>query len=422
MKSIGMYTSKNSAYKEQHSTETLLVKVHSDIVNNINNKQVTPLVMLDLSAAFDTVSFNILSDIFQNRFNITGNVLTWFETYLRNREQRVVINNAISDRYHVKYGVPQGSCAGSVVFLGYLSSLYDVIDRHMPIVKVGGYADDHQLYLAYNPNDDGSEADVLARLRACICDMRAWMLSHRLKINDTKTEFMLLGTSHQLAKVNIREIAVGNCVIKPVKSLRNLGVVFDQQLKMSDHVNSVCKKGYHQLRRIRQIRKCLNRNAAEEIVHSFVTSHIDYCNALLYNAPKYAVEKLQKLQNAAARVILGARKYDHATPLLQELHWLPVSYRITYKIALLAYKCVTGTAPDYLRELIQVVVPRRVLRSNARVTLKAPKCRTAVGTRAFTWAAPEVSNNLPPHITSSPSVASFKSRLKTFLYKQAYGQ
>jgi hypothetical protein len=126
------------------------------------------------------------------------------------------------------------------------------------------------------------------------------MLSHRLKINDTKTEFMLLGTSHQLAKVSIHEITVGNCVIKPVRSLRNLGVVFDQQLLMMDHVNSVCKKGYHQLRRIGQIRKYLNKNAAEEIVHSFITSHIDYCNALLYNAPKYVIGKLQKLQNAAA--------------------------------------------------------------------------------------------------------------------------
>ena len=420
LKSINMYTSKNSAYKEQHSTETLLVKVHSDIINNMDNRQVTLLVMLDLSAAFDTVCIDILSDIFENRFNITGNVLSWFETYLRNRDQRIIINNAISDRYEVKYGVPQGSCAGPVVFLGYLSSLYDVIERHLPVVRVGGYADDHQVYLAYNPSDASSETHILECLHSCISDVRSWMLSHRLKINDTKTEFMVLGTSQQLAKVKIHEITVGNCAIKPVTSLRNLGVVFDQQLQMADHVNSVCKKGYYQLRRIRQIRKYLDKTAAEEIVHSFVTSHIDYCNALFYNAPKYAINKLQKLQNAAARVILGARKQDHATPLLHELHWLPVTQRIQYKIALLTFKCVTGMAPDYLRDLIQVVVPQRELRSSARTTLKIPRCNTNTGTRAFTWAAPQVWNNLPHDVITAPSINCFKTKLKTFLFKKAF--
>ena len=133
-------------------------------------------------------------------------------------------------------------------------------------------------------------------------------------------------------------------------------------------------------------------------------------------------EKVQKLQNSAARVILGARKYDRATPLLQELHWLPVFYRIRYKVALLTYKCVKGTAPDYLQELIQIKVPQRVLRSNSRVILEQVKCEQAIGTRAFTWAAPEVWNKLPSDIISSPSVTCFKSKLKTFLFKKAYGQ
>ena len=142
--SENMFSTKNSAYKKHHSTETLLLKINSDIMNNMDSQKVTMLVLLDLSAAFDTVSLNILSEVFQFKFNIKGSVLNWFQTYLKDRKQRILINNTLSDEYELKVGVPQGSCAGPVAFLGYLSSLYDVIDKHLP--EVGGYADDPTIF------------------------------------------------------------------------------------------------------------------------------------------------------------------------------------------------------------------------------------------------------------------------------------
>ena len=115
-------------------------------MNNMDCQKVTLLVLLDLSAAFDTVGLDILTEIFkQHRFNINGTVLNWFQTYLSNRELRVSVNNTLSSKYQLKIGVPQGP----VAFLGYLSSLYDIIEKHLP--SVGGYADDHQLYLAFRP-------------------------------------------------------------------------------------------------------------------------------------------------------------------------------------------------------------------------------------------------------------------------------
>ena len=203
---INKFSTQNSAYKKHHSTETLLLKIHSDLMNNMDKQKVTLLVLLDLSAAFDTVSLDILSQIFKYRFNIQGGVLSWFQTYLSDRKQRVMINNTISEMYSLKYGVPQGSCAGPVAFLGYLSSMYDIVDKRLPMI--GGYADDHQLYLAFNPGSQQNEMDAIQRLEACIADIRTWMLTHRLKINDSKTEFLLFGTKQQLEKVNISEIKV----------------------------------------------------------------------------------------------------------------------------------------------------------------------------------------------------------------------
>ena len=143
--------------------------------------------------------------------------------------------------------MPQGSCAGPVVFLGYLSSLYDTMKKHLPYVNVGGYADDHQLYISYNPNDKDTEALMISKLEECIADVRHWMLRHRLKINDSKTEVMVLGTQAQLNKINFSSVRVGQSNIELVSVVRNLGVLFDQQLKMNDHVDTICKKGYVQL-------------------------------------------------------------------------------------------------------------------------------------------------------------------------------
>ena len=419
LSSIGKFSSNNSAYKDKHSTETLLVKIHSDIVNSIDNQSVTLLVLLDLSAAFDTVNLDIITNIFRNHFNITGNVLTWFQSYLQNRDQRILINTTISNTHKLKYGVPQGSCAGPVIFLGYLCSLYDIIEKHLPSVRVGGYADDHQLYLSYKPGNNTTEIEAIKKLSACIADVRAWMLSHKLKINDTKTEFMILGTPQQLSKVAIESISVGNSSITPVKSLKNLGIVFDQHLNMSTHVNQVCQKGYYQLKRIRQIRKYLDKPATEKLVHAFVTSNIDYCNSLLYGTNKYVIDKLQKLQNAAARVICGARRYDPITPLLKDLHWLPVSYRISFKIALLTHKCLNNQAPAYLKDLLAANKPGRELRSSHQNKLKVPFCKTKIGSRAFTSAAPEIWNPIPENIKSL-GIDKFKKQLKTHYFKQAF--
>ncbi|KAJ8018487.1 RNA-directed DNA polymerase from mobile element jockey [Holothuria leucospilota] len=165
----------NSAYRKHHSTETTLLRVYSDILNNMDVGKVTVLLMLDLSAAFDTVNYHLLFDNLVNRVNIKGLVLKWFQEYLCNRRQKVLIDGMLSKDFFLKQGVPQGSCTGPMLFITYLSQFYNVMSKHLPCCQ--GYADDSQFYLAFNPNDDSSKVDAISAIENCVADARRWFLT-----------------------------------------------------------------------------------------------------------------------------------------------------------------------------------------------------------------------------------------------------
>jgi len=175
----------------------------------------------------------------------------------------------------------------------------------------------------------------------------------------------------------------------------------------------------------RHIRKCLSRSSTETLIHAFTTSRLDYCNSLLYGLPKYQLSKLQRVVNASARLVYCAPKMCHITLLLRELHWLPVFYRIEYKIILVTFKVLHGMAPDYLRHLISVLPPSRYnLRRNddsaVLLTFLTIRTKKTLGDRSFTSAAPRLWNLLPTTIRSISSIDIFKIMPKTFLFNRAF--
>ena len=169
---------------------------------------------------------------------------------------------------------------------------------------------------------------------------------------------------------------------------------------------------------MRRIKKYLSRDSLITLVHAFITSRLDYCNGLLFGLPKAQIAKLQRVQNAAARLILGIGKFSHITPALHELHWRPVSLRIDYEILLLTFKCIYGLAPTYLSDLIRIKSNSLYnLRSTGKLLLDHPKGKmlTTLGARSFSAAAPKLWNGLPMELRQATSLNSFKSRLKTYL-------
>jgi hypothetical protein len=258
-------------------------------------------------------------------------------------------------------------------------------------------------------------------LEKCIDAVKLWMEQNFLKLNDDKTEFLVLGNPYQSAKVNVPHIRVGNTHVSTSSGARNLGVMFDPALSMDDHITNVCKSAYISIRNIGRVRKYVNRNTAEMMVHAFITSRIDIGNSLLYGIPKTQLNRLQRIQNIAARMITYTKPQHHITPVLHDLHWLPVEQRIMFKVALFVHKIIYSSAPAYLTQLVEVYEPARTdLRSANKMLLQEKVVRNQWGSRSFHASAAKIWNSLPLTVRSANKLPSFKTELKTHLFKTAY--
>ncbi len=223
-------------------------------------------------------------------------------------------------------------------------------------------------------------------------------------------------------KVSIPHIMVGDDRINPSNQVRDLGSQLDKHLTLVLHVSNIVKSVQFHLRNISHIRKYVTKDATQSLIHALVTSRLDCNNALLVNMPAGQINRLKLLQNTAARIITGTPRRSHITPVLIQLHWLPIPQRIEFKILLLTFKCLIGIGPCYLSELLVKYEPRRTLRScNDPVTLVIPKyIKQGMGERSFSFAAPKFWNRLPANLRSCTEVEDFKGRLKTYLFKAAY--
>ena len=241
-------------------------------------------------------------------------------------------------------------------------------------------------------------------------------------MNDEKFEFVIIGQKHLTDRITgSKSIKIGSSSIESANCVKNIGAMIDSQLDMKAHVNYISKLSYGQLRKIGHIRPNITDKSAATLVHAFISSRLDNLNSLLVGMPDYMIRKLQMIQNNAARLVLRKRKCDHVTPLLRQLHWLPVKFRIKFKICLLVFKALNGLAPSYIRSMLTLYEPGRNLRSAGRQLLKPKVARlTKTGGRAFSVCAPTMWNSLPEDLRKCSSINGFKSGLKTFLFREAF--
>ena len=193
---------------------------------NFDSQRVTLLMLLDLSAAFDTVDHGMLLNRLSTSFGVRGSALQWFTSYLLKRSQRLSIDQNLSEKFNLQCGVSQGSCLGPLLFTIYASKLFEVIKNYLS--QSHAYVDDTQLYQSFNADSACSQNDAVEAMEQCIQAIRSWMIKDKLRLNNNKTEFMIVGTRKQLAKVNIDGLSVGESIIAPVTSVPNLGSWFDQ--------------------------------------------------------------------------------------------------------------------------------------------------------------------------------------------------
>ena len=431
LRAHGLQEEYQSAYRAQHSTETALLRVKTDILTEMDNGRAVFVVLLDLSAAFDTVDHQILLDCLSTNFNITGVALGWIRSYLLDRSFRVSTGGdlsvsedaegsgstepAVSKKVNLEYGVPQGSVLGPLFFVLYTNYIGHIIRRFG--IKFHIYADDIQLYIPFDPKIASASRIALTKLTSCINEIYKWMTKNMLKLNNSKTEFFVAASTHNMKILQDVSLKIGDITIKPSSAIKNLGVIFDQAMSMESHVKSLVKTINFHLRNIYRIRRYITVDSCHHLVRSLVLSRLDYANSLLLGISAKDRKKLQSLQNRAARIIFRCNRFEPSAPLRRELHWLPVNERVIFKILLLTYKGVNNLAPGYVAELLTEYIPgRENMRSGNKHLLTVRRTNRQVGDSAFDIAGPRHWNSLPLHIRLSPSVSVFKKLLKTHLF------
>ena len=305
----------------------------------------------------------------------------------------------------------------------YIKPLSAIIVSHSIVHH--SFSDDMQLQMSAPPD---KISELLHSIQSCICDVKAWATANMLRSNDKKIELMLVTSKrskhlHNLPTSN----TLGNAQISFKQSVKNLGFTLDCHLTMNAHVSNIAPTCYFELRRLASILRFLTSSVTATLVCAFVLSRIDYSNSLLFGSTHDVTSHFMmkiSVQNYAARVILHLSMSSNITTHLKSFHWLPVKVRSTYKIACLCYHCHSSTAPSYVTGMLH----RKPLHThNTRSSsytmplLNRPAhSKATLDDRSFSFASSFVWNSIPNDVRCAPSLSSFKSRLKTNLFRSVY--
>ena len=247
------------------------------------------------------------------------------------------------------------------------------------------------------------------------------MTRNFLKLNASKTEFIVLCPSNRCAN-NLSDVRlpVGDKTIALSSRVRNLGICIDSSFTLATHVNNIVRTCNFHLKNLWRIRRFIDVKTCHHAVRALILSRIDYCNSLFVVLSAKDKRKIESVQNRAARLVFRVGQRVQISPLLKELHWLPFSQRVQFKLGLYVHKLISNTAPSYLADTIALYVPTRDIRSKTDTTrLIVPRSNLSSAEKRFSVTAARVWNNIPSSIRVTKSQLTFKTKLKTYLFPQS---
>ena len=395
-------------YKKHHSTESMLLSLTNEVIEGFDNNLATVVIVIDLSAAFDTLDPETVLYILEHEIGIKGTALKWFRSFLTGRTQKVKINGKYSQGREISFGVPQGSVLGPCLF--------GINVRSQPMVfrkcnfTTSSFADDangrRKFALSF-------QTHVLQNgINSCMQGIVKWSNLHFVKVNADKTEIILLRPPSLNKQVIIKGVFIGDECIRFAREVKNVGVWLDENLTLSKQVSTSVSHGFKVLKDIKKVKKFFEKSHLEKLTHAMVTSRLDYCNSILYGTSSDNMDKMQRLQNFAAKCVLSRKRGESATAALKELHWLNVKSRIVYKVLLIMWKAVNKIGPVVLK----ISYKETNSRSSENQELETYNCKTAIGHRLIAFHGTRLWNALPLNIRMEKKDVKFKKSLKTFLF------
>ena len=266
-----------SAYWKHHSCKMSLLKLTNDILCSMENQQAMAMIILDLSATFYTVDHGLPLQVLNYKFGVTGMALEWYKNYLIPRKFKVSINGTCSSEKTMNFSIPQGSVQGAFLFIAYASTIQDVMKKDLTLT---GFTEDHSIFKQFQ-SGTRQEQDTIANLESSCIDIKAWMHAVRLKLNESKTEFIYFCSKQQLSKCSKNTIRVINETIDRCSTVQYLGGYLHSQLNFKEHIKTKSKVTILNIIRIRNIRKYLDIDTTHMLIKSLALSHQDYANSLL---------------------------------------------------------------------------------------------------------------------------------------------
>ena len=393
-------SNRQSGFRCLHSTVTALLEATNDWAYNIDRGNVDSVVFLDLKKAFDTVNHSILLSKL-NAYGFGCSTNNWFASYLHNRSQKCFVNNHSSDYCTLLCGIPQGTILGPLLFLIYINDLPNCLEHSKPRM----YADNTHLTFASN-----NVEDMNLYLNQDLAKVNEWLVANKLTLNQSKTEFMLIGSRQRLSTfISAPSLAIEGVPIKQVPLTKSLGVHIDEHLTWSEHIHKLTKKIASGIGALKRVRPFVPATTLRYIYNSLIQPHFDNCSVVWSNFNKTLADKLQKLQNRAARVLTFSSYDTSADPLIRQLGWNKLDNQRKFHKAVMVHKSLHGLAPDYLCSMF---TDRSSINSyslrDTEGKLAIPKPRTDYLKNSFSYSGAVFWNSLPMDLRQANTLPKFR--------------
>ena len=396
-----------SGFRPNHSTTTALVKLTNDIFSASDTGNLTGAIFIDLKKAFDLVDHYLLLDKL-HAIGFSQNVLLWFNSYLHNRKQCVVLKGCMSDFFVQEKGVPQGSTLGPLLFSVFINDLPSICSNTAAQL----YADDTVIYT--------SKSNILQIQNALQLDFDAvqnWLSSNRLLLNKTKSYSMVFGTKHNLKSKSNNLIITCNdgMNLHRVEHFKYLGLWLDSELTFKPHTDSILRKINFGISVLFRSQNCFTLNVRRKLALQLILPFFDYADVVYLNTSKTNLRPLNTAYNRLCRFALGCSFYTHHCIMYNALKWPTLSIRRHNHWLQFIFKCIHSNYPAYLKQFLIPYSTPYHLRHSSQYFFIIPTVNKTIGKRAFMFKAPSDWNNLPLTIRSLTLFNRFKNALSSYL-------